>query len=243
MTDITFSVDRGGQVSGSESVSLGGFVGDHNSIRLTFMLDDGFCPDADYYRLHFEGYMSEELYASDGTVSYTLPQALTCTEHLPLQLKAYRTDDREIRVIAHSHIISLCLSGSLDSTKTVDPAALDMLDVLAGNARAAADSAKTSADNALLYTNRARIYADDAENYSAIARGAVISSAAVNTDGHLIVTYADTSVVDAGTVKGDKGDPPVRGIDYWTDADVAAMQEYMDRLFNDEVTEALEGEY
>ena len=243
MTDIIFSVDGKGLVTGSGTVKNGGCVGDHNSIHLTFRLDDGFCPDADYYRLHSEGCMSEELYAVNGEVDYTLPQAMTCCERLPLQLKAYKVGEHEIKVIAHSRIISLCLSSSLDSTQAVDPSAHNTLDVLMGNTKAAADSAKTSADNALLYANRARISADSAESSAAAAQKSMIRSAEISADGHLIITYTDNTTVDAGFVKGEKGDPPQKGVDYWTEADIASLQEYIDGLFNREVSEVLEGEY
>ena len=66
----------------------------------------------------------------------------------------------------------------------------------------------------------------------------VITAATVNASGRLVLTLSDGTTLDAGTAKGDKGDTgatgatgaagaagytPVKGTDYFTDADKAEL--------------------
>ena len=55
--------------------------------------------------------------------------------------------------------------------------------------------------------------------------GVSVTGAFIDTSGHLIITLSSGDTIDAGNAKGEKGDPgtdgytPVKGTDYWTDAD------------------------
>lgn len=60
--------------------------------------------------------------------------------------------------------------------------------------------------------------------------------------------YVDETLTGAGALKGEKGDPgadgkdgyiPIRGTDYWTDADIAEIQSYIDN----QIGGALNGSY
>ena len=37
------------------------------------------------------------------------------------------------------------------------------------------------------------------------------------------------NIIEVPALKGDKGDTPQRGVDYWTDADKAEIQTYIDQ--------------
>lgn len=37
------------------------------------------------------------------------------------------------------------------------------------------------------------------------------------------------NVIEIPTIKGDKGDTPQKGVDYWTEADKAEMKAYIDQ--------------
>lgn len=62
-----------------------------------------------------------------------------------------------------------------------------------------------------------------------------VTAATINASGHLVLTFSDGATLDAGTAKGDKGDTgatgaagddgytPVKGTDYFTDADKAEL--------------------
>ena len=82
--------------------------------------------------------------------------------------------------------------------------------------------------------------------------GIYIVSSEIKTDGHLYLTLSNGNVVDAGNAKGDTGavgatgakgdegdkgdkgdkgdtgDTPVKGVDYWTEEDIADINEYID---------------
>lgn len=56
--------------------------------------------------------------------------------------------------------------------------------------------------------------------------GAGLQTAAVQADGTLLLTLTGGETLNAGTVRGPKGDPgatPVKGTDYWTAADRASL--------------------
>lgn len=48
----------------------------------------------------------------------------------------------------------------------------------------------------------------------------------VNDRGHLIITLVGGKILDAGYVLGVAS--PVRGVDYWTEADIASIKAYVD---------------
>lgn len=56
--------------------------------------------------------------------------------------------------------------------------------------------------------------------------GKDIQSATIDNSGHLILTLTDGTTLDAGVAKGtkgDTGDTPVKGTDYWTESDKAEV--------------------
>ena len=67
--------------------------------------------------------------------------------------------------------------------------------------------------------------------------GISVTGVVINSSGHLIVTLSSGSTIDAGYAKGDKGATgatgadgytPVRGVDYWTNADKDEIKAYVD---------------
>lgn len=54
---------------------------------------------------------------------------------------------------------------------------------------------------------------------------AKIKSATINSNGNLIIATQDNQTYDAGKAKGADGKTPVKGTDYWTDADKSEIVE------------------
>ena len=65
------------------------------------------------------------------------------------------------------------------------------------------------------------------ENWMAkYAGGRAVTSAEIDGDGNLIFTMSDDTEILVGKVKGNKGadgQPPIKGTDYWTEADKAEL--------------------
>lgn len=57
------------------------------------------------------------------------------------------------------------------------------------------------------------------------ADGVSVVDLEIDNDGSLLCTMSDGSIIDAGGVPFVK---PERGVDYWTEADKAAMKSYID---------------
>lgn len=55
------------------------------------------------------------------------------------------------------------------------------------------------------------------------ATNKIINSSAIDSSGHLVLTFEDESTMDCGLVKGDTGYTPVKGTDYWTEDDKAEI--------------------
>lgn len=60
------------------------------------------------------------------------------------------------------------------------------------------------------------------------ADGVSVTAAAMDPRGHLILTLSDERTLDAGRAVGTDGRTPVRGADYWTAADIAQIQSYVE---------------
>ena len=72
----------------------------------------------------------------------------------------------------------------------------------------------------------ATLQADSAgEEMRAEFHSAEILSMVLDERGHLIVTLIGGKIIDAGSVQGAV---PVRGVDYWTEEDIAAIKAYVD---------------
>lgn len=69
-------------------------------------------------------------------------------------------------------------------------------------------------------------------------QGIGIISSEIDTNGELVLTYSDGSTANVGAVIGAKGDTPVKGIDYWTNADKAEiMGDQATPLFANDISE------
>ena len=91
-----------------------------------------------------------------------------------------------------------------------------------------ADYEGRSVNSHVLVLIRESIHAFEQENRK-------IKEAVVSIGGSVAEPTTDVysqivQMVNAGAVKGDPGDTPVRGTDYWTEADIASMQAYCEEM-------------
>lgn len=187
MINLIYSFDQKGCASFMGDESAAGHIGEHNATLLTLTVDPDFCPEASYYRLLFDNYASPELNPdTDGNIVYALPEALTDSGVLTFQLAGIRSAQGEVEIIAKSDTVTLELKCSLEGSSEPDGKTRNEMEGYIASSKLAVEEANAAADRAKLYK---------------------ISAAEVDESGCLQLHYGDGTSVNAGSVKGPKGDP------------------------------------
>ena len=97
------------------------FCGEHNAARLCITLNEELKTDASYYLLSFDVYGlsrrimsniisgadSTPAYVKDGVIYCPLPEALTSTGELSVQVEAHRRDELEVKAVIKSSVFTL----------------------------------------------------------------------------------------------------------------------------------------
>ena len=103
------------------------FCGEHNAARLCITLNDELKTDASYYLLSFDVYglsrrivsniisgaNSTPAYITGGVIYCPLPEALTSTGELTVQVEAHKRNDLEVTRITKSAVFSLICVNAL----------------------------------------------------------------------------------------------------------------------------------
>ena len=97
------------------------FCGEHNAARLCITLNEELKTDASYYLLSFDVYgLSRRIMSNiisgadsapacvkDGVIYCPLPEALTSTGELSVQVEAHRRDELEVKAVVKSSVFTL----------------------------------------------------------------------------------------------------------------------------------------
>lgn len=200
------------------------FCAEHNAARLCIELNDELKTDVSYYILSFDVYglgrrvisniindaQSTPASVSGGVIYCPLPEALTSTGELSVQVEAYKREDKDVEKIVKSPVFTLTFEPSvmgcdseLEEKCGILPqltAAIDKMTEFESFSDGITYTPSVSSDGTLSWTNN----------------GGRENPPSVNIKG----------------AKGDKGDPgtpgtngktPVKGVDYWTAADQEAI--------------------
>ena len=201
MRSISICVEKNGAVTVIGDNSLLGYSGEHKAVTLSVTFSDfdesSFCC-ADYFRLVFDGYYSEELNISDGTLSYSVPSEAIAPPTVHCQLIGYKAADGEISMIAKSSVFEFSVGYSETPTDKVSENA-DVFErtleksrdyyekaaysaALAQNACASAeqyaDNALSAADNAAGFMEQSEANCLEASGYAASAAASAADAAA-----------------------------------------------------------------
>lgn len=237
---IKWLVDSNGKTISPTRVQDGGVQGDHNATRAEFLLPSSF---ADGFTLYIEyvdaagGYDKTDPLETELTTppdSYRAPYKVCAP--LPLawtQLGGTAT----LRLVATKG------NGDTDTETTYtlegkvryQPRAgiVGKVDSLVrGCIQEAMDKLTDSLESVDEHINKAdeklEIVLSDAQSSAAdAAQAAREAQASASAAQHIAATVQKGDKGDQGD-KGDKGDTPVRGVDYWTEADKAETNEYID---------------
>lgn len=222
----------------NSSTEVRAVEGEHNANAVCIKLPDELQGYPVYIVRCIDGYGrvsdSPQLRSEDNMITMILTEDILRGSKLKCQVIGFSNDGAEL---SKSEIFIISVSPSLhlgaEEKKKSNDLLVEMVHVLerasevvtdaenavnsANDAVLKAENAVETADQAVKNTEsasqKANIAADNAEQAAAEARNA----AKVITDGLV-----------SGTFKGEKGDPgetPIRGVDYWTDVDKQAVKE------------------
>lgn len=107
MREYSLVVDSYGKIQRDLRKNLLGYGGEHNATALIFKfnnLSETVFASADYFRVVFDGYYSDELYLSEEKITYIVPGDAIVPPCAHGQLIAYKTVDGNITMIAKSEI-------------------------------------------------------------------------------------------------------------------------------------------
>lgn len=107
MRKFSVSIAADGSALISSSKAILGFGGEHNVAELLFTVDtseDSVFSKAEYFRLIFDEYISDALYAENGTFSFIVPQEAVTPPAVNCQLVGFLDGDSSSMMIAKSEI-------------------------------------------------------------------------------------------------------------------------------------------